>query len=290
MIHPRRSRRRLRHRRRCRAPRKNPAHFAVRIDGDKRMLEGKVSDQAIKTRLLQAASAAYGETHVVDKLVSRCANEHVEMRGKCRHVVRRAEDRSADRHRMRRAKAASRSAAARSANPTRPRANAGRTISSAPDTSIVNDDPGRRAAAAGDATRRRALRRAHAGGGHVQDRIEPHRRERPRAARCDRAVPKERQLRDRRLHRQHRQRRGQPQALEGARGIGARVHDPQRHRCGARSSRSATARIIRSATTRRPRVARAIGGSSSSEEVTLSPLPLAGEGRVRAIGVMPASS
>ncbi len=47
---------------------KKPATLAVRIDGDKRVIEGVVSDQAAKDRVLQAAAAAYGETNIVDRL------------------------------------------------------------------------------------------------------------------------------------------------------------------------------------------------------------------------------
>lgn len=61
---------------------KEPGTLSVRIDGDKRILEGKVFDQGVKTHLLQAASAVWGETHVVDKLVvdaqtstSKCADK-----------------------------------------------------------------------------------------------------------------------------------------------------------------------------------------------------------------------
>lgn len=61
---------------------KKPGTLAIRIDGDKRVLEGIVYDQATKDRLLQAASAAYGETNVVDRLAvdaatgaSRCAEK-----------------------------------------------------------------------------------------------------------------------------------------------------------------------------------------------------------------------
>jgi outer membrane protein OmpA-like peptidoglycan-associated protein len=61
---------------------KEPGTLTVRIDGDKRILEGKVFDQGVKTRLLQAASAVWGETNVVDKLAvdaetstSKCADK-----------------------------------------------------------------------------------------------------------------------------------------------------------------------------------------------------------------------
>jgi len=42
--------------------------FALVLDGDKRVVEGSVPDQATKDRVLQAARAAYGEANVVDKL------------------------------------------------------------------------------------------------------------------------------------------------------------------------------------------------------------------------------
>ena len=61
---------------------KEPDTLTVRMQGDKRVLEGKVFDQAVKTRLLQAANAVWGETNVVDKLVvdaetgtSKCADK-----------------------------------------------------------------------------------------------------------------------------------------------------------------------------------------------------------------------
>jgi len=61
-------------------PPKTLARFALVLDGDKRVLEGTVPDQATKERLLQAANAAFGTTNVVDKLaidasvaVSKCA-------------------------------------------------------------------------------------------------------------------------------------------------------------------------------------------------------------------------
>ncbi|HEX5124089.1 MAG TPA: OmpA family protein [Rhodanobacteraceae bacterium] len=47
---------------------KAPGPFAVRLDGDKRVIEGTVTDQATKQRVLQAATAAYGETNVVDRI------------------------------------------------------------------------------------------------------------------------------------------------------------------------------------------------------------------------------
>jgi outer membrane protein OmpA-like peptidoglycan-associated protein len=47
---------------------KIPGTLAIRSDGDRRVLEGTVSDQAAKDRLLQAANAAFGAANVVDKL------------------------------------------------------------------------------------------------------------------------------------------------------------------------------------------------------------------------------
>jgi OOP family OmpA-OmpF porin len=47
---------------------KAPGPFAVRIDGDRRVIEGTVTDQPTKQRVLQAATAAYGETNVVDRV------------------------------------------------------------------------------------------------------------------------------------------------------------------------------------------------------------------------------
>jgi OOP family OmpA-OmpF porin len=47
---------------------KAPGPFAVRLDGEKRVIEGTVTDQQTKQRVLQAATAAYGETNVVDKI------------------------------------------------------------------------------------------------------------------------------------------------------------------------------------------------------------------------------
>ena len=59
---------------------KAPGTLAIRIDGEKRVLEGTVSDQATKDRLLKAAHAAYDEANVVDKFAvdaatstSKCA-------------------------------------------------------------------------------------------------------------------------------------------------------------------------------------------------------------------------
>jgi len=56
--------------------------LAIRIDGDKRVLDGTVPDQATKDRLLQAAMATFGAANVVDKLVvdvtiaaSKCAEK-----------------------------------------------------------------------------------------------------------------------------------------------------------------------------------------------------------------------
>jgi len=47
---------------------KAPGPFAVRLDGDTRVIEGTVTDAPTKQRVLQAATAAYGETNVVDKV------------------------------------------------------------------------------------------------------------------------------------------------------------------------------------------------------------------------------
>ncbi len=47
---------------------KAPGPFAVRLDGDKRVIEGTVTDQPTKQRVLQAATMAYGETNVVDRV------------------------------------------------------------------------------------------------------------------------------------------------------------------------------------------------------------------------------
>lgn len=47
---------------------KAPGPFAVRLDGDKRVIEGTVTDQATRQRVLAAAKAAYGETYVVDRM------------------------------------------------------------------------------------------------------------------------------------------------------------------------------------------------------------------------------
>jgi outer membrane protein OmpA-like peptidoglycan-associated protein len=61
---------------------KTPGTFAIRIDGDKRVLEGTLPDQASKDRLLQAAIALFGQANVVDKLAidaattpSKCAEK-----------------------------------------------------------------------------------------------------------------------------------------------------------------------------------------------------------------------
>jgi outer membrane protein OmpA-like peptidoglycan-associated protein len=48
---------------------KAPGTFAVRIDRDTRIVEGTVSDPPTKQRVLEAATAAYGETNVVDRIV-----------------------------------------------------------------------------------------------------------------------------------------------------------------------------------------------------------------------------
>lgn len=45
---------------------KAPGPFAVRLDGDKRVVGGTVTDPPTKQRVLQAATAAFGETNVVD--------------------------------------------------------------------------------------------------------------------------------------------------------------------------------------------------------------------------------
>jgi OmpA-OmpF porin, OOP family len=47
---------------------KAPGTFAVRIDGDKRVIEGTVTDVQTKQRVLQAAGAAYTESNVVDRV------------------------------------------------------------------------------------------------------------------------------------------------------------------------------------------------------------------------------
>lgn len=47
---------------------KAPGPFAVRLDGDKRVIEGTVTDSAAKQHVMLAATTAYGETNVVDRL------------------------------------------------------------------------------------------------------------------------------------------------------------------------------------------------------------------------------
>lgn len=47
---------------------KAPGPFAVRLDGDKRVVEGTVTDAQTRQRIMQAAAAAYGETNVVDRI------------------------------------------------------------------------------------------------------------------------------------------------------------------------------------------------------------------------------
>src|SRR5262249_9674732 len=47
---------------------KAPGPLAVRLDGDKRIVEGTVTDPQTTQRVLQAAAAAYGETNVVDRI------------------------------------------------------------------------------------------------------------------------------------------------------------------------------------------------------------------------------
>jgi outer membrane protein OmpA-like peptidoglycan-associated protein len=47
---------------------KAPGPFAVRLDGDKRVVEATVTDSPTKQRVLQAATAAFGETNVVDRI------------------------------------------------------------------------------------------------------------------------------------------------------------------------------------------------------------------------------
>ncbi len=61
---------------------KAPGTFAVRIDGDKRIIEGTVTDEQAKQRVLQAAGAAFAATDLVDRLAvdatiatSRCADK-----------------------------------------------------------------------------------------------------------------------------------------------------------------------------------------------------------------------
>jgi OOP family OmpA-OmpF porin len=47
---------------------KAPGPFAVRLEGDKRVVEATVTDQPTKQRVLQAAASAYGETNVIDRV------------------------------------------------------------------------------------------------------------------------------------------------------------------------------------------------------------------------------
>ena len=47
---------------------KAPGPFAVRLEGEKRVIEGTVTDEPTKQRVLQAATAPFGETNVVDRL------------------------------------------------------------------------------------------------------------------------------------------------------------------------------------------------------------------------------
>lgn len=47
---------------------KAPGTFAVRIDGDKHVIEGTVTDEPAKQRVLQAAAAAYAASNVVDRI------------------------------------------------------------------------------------------------------------------------------------------------------------------------------------------------------------------------------
>ncbi|MET0230698.1 MAG: OmpA family protein, partial [Rhodanobacteraceae bacterium] len=61
---------------------KAPGTFAVHIDGDKRVIEGTVTDEQAKQRVLQAASAAFAATEIVDRLAvdatiatSQCAEK-----------------------------------------------------------------------------------------------------------------------------------------------------------------------------------------------------------------------
>lgn len=61
---------------------KAPGPFAVSLDGEHRVIEGVVTDETAKNRVLQAARAAFGETNVVDKLAidaatatSKCAEQ-----------------------------------------------------------------------------------------------------------------------------------------------------------------------------------------------------------------------
>jgi len=61
---------------------KAPGTFALRIDGDKRVIEGTVTDVQAKQRVLQAAGAAFAASDLVDRLTvdatiatSRCAEK-----------------------------------------------------------------------------------------------------------------------------------------------------------------------------------------------------------------------
>lgn len=61
---------------------KAPGPFAVRIDGDKRVIEGTVTDVQAKQRVVQAADAAFVASNVVDRLAvdatiatSQCAEK-----------------------------------------------------------------------------------------------------------------------------------------------------------------------------------------------------------------------
>ncbi|MET0231813.1 MAG: OmpA family protein [Rhodanobacteraceae bacterium] len=61
---------------------KAPGTFAVHIDGDKRVIEGTVTDEQAKQRVMQAASAAFAASDLVDRLAvdatiatSRCAQK-----------------------------------------------------------------------------------------------------------------------------------------------------------------------------------------------------------------------
>jgi OOP family OmpA-OmpF porin len=47
---------------------KRPGAFAVRVDGDKRVIEGAVTDAQAKQRVLQAANAAFAASDIVDRL------------------------------------------------------------------------------------------------------------------------------------------------------------------------------------------------------------------------------
>jgi outer membrane protein OmpA-like peptidoglycan-associated protein len=61
---------------------KAPGTFAVRIDGDQRIVEGTVTDAQAKQRVMQAATATFADTQLVDRLAvdatiatSRCAEK-----------------------------------------------------------------------------------------------------------------------------------------------------------------------------------------------------------------------